>query len=45
MRYTKHRRLVSSAIAVTLGATTLAACGSSSDDDGGARSGPVSLTY
>ncbi|MEF9902220.1 ABC transporter substrate-binding protein [Streptomyces sp. P9-A2] len=45
MRYTIHRRLVSSAIAVTLGATTLAACGSSSDDDGGARSGPVSLTY
>ncbi|MFE7815895.1 ABC transporter substrate-binding protein [Streptomyces sp. NPDC057433] len=45
MRYTKHRRLVSSAIAVTLGATTLAACGSSSDDDSGARSGPVSLTY
>ncbi|MFD0212255.1 ABC transporter substrate-binding protein [Streptomyces hirsutus] len=45
MRYTKHRRLVSSALAVTLGATTLAACGSSSDDDGGARSGPVSLTY
>ncbi|SDD15159.1 ABC transporter substrate-binding protein [Streptomyces prasinopilosus] len=43
MRYTKHRRLVSSAMAVTLGATTLAACGSS--DDGGARSGPVSLTY
>ncbi|MFD3824545.1 extracellular solute-binding protein [Streptomyces sp. NPDC058625] len=45
MRYTKHRRLVSSAIAVTLGATTLAACGSSSDDDSGAQSGPVSLTY
>lgn len=45
MRYTKHRRLVSSALAVTLGATTLAACGPSSDDDGGARSGPVSLTY
>ncbi|GAB2802337.1 extracellular solute-binding protein [Streptomyces chlorus] len=45
MRYTIHRRLVSSAIAVTLGATMLAACGSSSDDDSGARSGPVSLTY
>ncbi|MFD3731857.1 extracellular solute-binding protein [Streptomyces sp. NPDC058632] len=45
MRYTKHRRLVSSAIAVTLGATTLAACGSSSDDDSGVQSGPVSLTY
>ncbi|MCX2924170.1 ABC transporter substrate-binding protein [Streptomyces sp. NEAU-W12] len=45
MRYTKHRRLVGSAIAVTLGATTLAACGSSSDDGSGARSGPVSLTY
>ncbi|GAB2464997.1 ABC transporter substrate-binding protein [Streptomyces incanus] len=45
MRYTKHRRLVGSAMAVTLGATALAACGSSSDDDSGARSGPVSLTY
>ncbi len=45
MPYTKHRRLVSSAVAVTLGASVLAACGSSSDDDGGARSGPVSLTY
>ncbi|MFC8425680.1 ABC transporter substrate-binding protein [Streptomyces sp. NPDC057236] len=44
MPYTKRRRLVSSAVAVTLGATALAACGSSSDD-GGARSGPVSLTY
>ena len=31
-------------MAVTLGATALAACGSS-DDDGEARSGPVSLTY
>ncbi|MBO0518439.1 sugar ABC transporter substrate-binding protein, partial [Streptomyces beijiangensis] len=41
----KHRRLVSSSMAVMLGATTLAACGSSSDDDSGARSGPVSLTY
>ncbi|MFF9489364.1 ABC transporter substrate-binding protein [Streptomyces sp. NPDC014676] len=44
MPYTKRRRLVSSAVAVALGATALAACGSSSDD-GGARSGPVSLTY
>ncbi|MFJ9660043.1 ABC transporter substrate-binding protein [Streptomyces griseoflavus] len=45
MPYTKHRRLVSSAVAVVLGASALAACGSSSDDDGGARPGPVSLTY
>lgn len=45
MPYTKHRRLVSSAVAVALGATALTACGSSSDDDGAARSGPVSLTY
>ncbi|MGW4025690.1 ABC transporter substrate-binding protein [Streptomyces sp. NPDC005009] len=44
MPYTKRRRLVSSAVAVALGATALAACGSSSDD-GEARSGPVSLTY
>ncbi|MFD3629212.1 MULTISPECIES: ABC transporter substrate-binding protein [unclassified Streptomyces] len=44
MPYTKRRRLVSSAVAVTLGASALAACGSSSDD-GEARSGPVSLTY
>ncbi|MGC2999907.1 ABC transporter substrate-binding protein [Streptomyces sp. G35A] len=43
MPYTKRRRLVSSAVAVALGATALAACGSS--DDGEARSGPVSLTY
>ncbi|GGW29927.1 ABC transporter substrate-binding protein [Streptomyces griseoloalbus] len=45
MPYTKRRRLVSSAVAVTLGATALAACGSESGDDGDARSGPVSLTY
>ncbi|GGQ84883.1 extracellular solute-binding protein [Streptomyces pilosus] len=45
MPYTKHRRLVGTAVAVTLGASALAACGSSSDDDGEARSGPVSLTY
>ncbi|GAA3985407.1 extracellular solute-binding protein [Streptomyces marokkonensis] len=44
MPYTKRRRLVTSAVAVALGATTLAACGSS-DDSGDARSGPVSLTY
>ncbi|MCT7353150.1 extracellular solute-binding protein [Streptomyces sp. 15-116A] len=45
MPYTKRRRLVSSAVAVALGASALAACGSSSDDDGEAQSGPVSLTY
>lgn len=30
----KHRRFVATAVAVTLGATTLAACGGSSDDSG-----------
>ncbi|MGV9455904.1 ABC transporter substrate-binding protein [Streptomyces sp. NPDC003635] len=40
----KRRRLVASTIAVALGATALAACGSS-DDDTEAESGPVSLTY
>ncbi|CAL9371039.1 hypothetical protein SUDANB176_00868 [Streptomyces sp. enrichment culture] len=44
MPYTKRRRLVSSAVAVALGATALAACGSESTDDE-AQSGPVSLTY
>ncbi|MGQ4333977.1 ABC transporter substrate-binding protein, partial [Streptomyces hayashii] len=48
MPNTKRRRLLvrgaASALAVTLGATALAACGSS-DDDGGTASGPVSLTY
>ncbi|MFC7897950.1 ABC transporter substrate-binding protein [Streptomyces sp. NPDC057381] len=44
MPYTKRRRLVTSAVAVALGASTLAACGSS-DDGGDAQSGPVSLTY
>jgi multiple sugar transport system substrate-binding protein len=44
MPYTKRRRLVTSAVAVALGATTLAACGSS-DEGGDTRSGPVSLTY
>ncbi|MFJ9963434.1 ABC transporter substrate-binding protein [Streptomyces avermitilis] len=44
MPNTKHYRLVATALAVTLGATALAACGSS-DDDSDARSGPASLTY
>ncbi|MFE1341269.1 ABC transporter substrate-binding protein [Streptomyces sp. NPDC058733] len=44
MPYTKRRRLVTSAVAVALGATALAACGSS-DDQSDAQSGPVSLTY
>ncbi|MFJ8542123.1 ABC transporter substrate-binding protein [Streptomyces sp. NPDC093586] len=44
MPYTKRHRLVTTAVAVALGATTLAACGSS-DDGGDAQSGPVSLTY
>ncbi|MFE0731606.1 sugar ABC transporter substrate-binding protein [Streptomyces antibioticus] len=44
MPNTKRRRLVASAVAATLGATALAACGSS-DDGGRTSSGPVSLTY
>jgi multiple sugar transport system substrate-binding protein len=43
MPHTKRRRLVTTALAVALGATTLAACGSG--DDSKAESGPVSLTY
>ncbi|CAL9641371.1 extracellular solute-binding protein [Streptomyces sp. Tu 3180] len=43
MPHTKRRRLVAAAVATALGATALAACGSSEDDE--ARSGPVSLTY
>jgi len=48
MPHTKLRRLVTISVAVTLGATALAACGSSDDDsakDNEADSGPVSLTY
>ncbi|MEU6192609.1 extracellular solute-binding protein [Streptomyces sp. NPDC047061] len=44
MPHTKRRRLVTTAVAISLGATALAACGSS-DDDSKADSGPVSLTY
>ncbi|MEU9404467.1 extracellular solute-binding protein [Streptomyces sp. NPDC048281] len=44
MPHTKRRRLVTTVVAVSLGATALAACGSS-DDDSKADSGPVSLTY
>ncbi|MFF5978802.1 ABC transporter substrate-binding protein [Streptomyces olindensis] len=44
MPYAKRRRLVTSAVALTLGATTLAACGSDSGDSE-TESGPVSLTY
>ncbi|MFJ3306980.1 ABC transporter substrate-binding protein [Streptomyces sp. NPDC086549] len=43
MPYTKRRRLVTTAVAVALGATALAACGSS--DNSKTESGPVSLTY
>ncbi|MFJ7151479.1 ABC transporter substrate-binding protein [Streptomyces sp. NPDC100445] len=43
MPHPKRRRLVTTALAVSLGATTLAACGS--EDGGKAESGPVSLTY
>ncbi|MFW6690692.1 ABC transporter substrate-binding protein [Streptomyces sp. MAR4 CNX-425] len=39
----KRRRLLSATIAVTLGATALAACGS--DDEGDAQAGPAELTY
>src|SRR3954452_1000281 len=44
MPNTKRSRLVASTIAVALGATALAACGSS-DSDSKNNSGPVSLTY
>ncbi|MFD0313205.1 ABC transporter substrate-binding protein [Streptomyces flavalbus] len=44
MPNTTRRRLVTMSVAVALGATALTACGSS-DDDGDAQSGPVSLTY
>ncbi|MFI2636059.1 ABC transporter substrate-binding protein [Streptomyces collinus] len=44
MPYTKRRRLVRTAVAIALGATTLAACGSESAD-GETQSGPASLTY
>ncbi|WP_320777431.1 ABC transporter substrate-binding protein [Streptomyces sp. CRN 30] len=43
MPNTKHRRFVATAVAVALGTTTLAACGSS--DEGDAQSGPAKLTY
>ncbi|MER6732046.1 ABC transporter substrate-binding protein [Streptomyces puniciscabiei] len=43
MPHTKRRRLVTTALAVALGATTLAACGSR--DGSRSESGPVSLTY
>lgn len=40
------RRTVTAALAAALGATTLAACGSSDDGNGGdAEGGPASLTY
>ncbi|MFF5969412.1 ABC transporter substrate-binding protein [Streptomyces collinus] len=44
MPYTKRRRLVTTAVAIALGATTLAACGSESADSD-TESGPASLTY
>ncbi|RPE37869.1 carbohydrate ABC transporter substrate-binding protein (CUT1 family) [Streptomyces sp. Ag109_O5-1] len=43
MPNTKRARLVASTIAIALGATALAACGSS--DDSKADSGPVNLTF
>ncbi|OAH12634.1 extracellular solute-binding protein [Streptomyces jeddahensis] len=48
MPFTLRRRLrpaAATAVAVALGASTLAACGSSDDDSEEAQSGPVSLTY
>ncbi|MEU2545933.1 extracellular solute-binding protein [Streptomyces roseolus] len=39
------RRSLAAATAVLLGATALTACGSDSDDEAGAGSGPVKLTY
>ncbi|MFE0472912.1 ABC transporter substrate-binding protein [Streptomyces sp. NPDC058947] len=44
MPHTTRRRLVTSAVALALGTTALAACGTESGD-GGTASGPVSLTY
>ncbi|MBO4252475.1 ABC transporter substrate-binding protein [Streptomyces griseorubiginosus] len=44
MPNTKRRRLVATSVAVALGATALAACGSSNDDSK-AEPGPVTLTY
>ncbi|MFI9344832.1 ABC transporter substrate-binding protein [Streptomyces sp. NPDC052773] len=44
MPNTKRSRLVATAVAVTLGTTALAACGSE-EGDSEAQSGPVSLTY
>ncbi|MEV5355338.1 extracellular solute-binding protein [Streptomyces sp. NPDC052693] len=44
MPYTTRRRLVTSAVALALGATALTACGTGSGDSG-TESGPVSLTY
>jgi multiple sugar transport system substrate-binding protein len=44
MPYTKRRRLVTTAVVVALGATSLAACGSENGDSE-TESGPVSLTY
>jgi multiple sugar transport system substrate-binding protein len=44
MPYTKRRRLVRTAVAIALGAATLAACGSESGDSD-TESGPASLTY
>ncbi|AYN42817.1 extracellular solute-binding protein [Streptomyces dangxiongensis] len=43
MPHTKRRRLVTTALAVSLGATALAGCGS--EDGSKTESGPVSLTY
>jgi len=46
MPNTKHSRLVATALAVTLGATALAACGTEKkDSDNDAQAGPASLTY
>ncbi|MFJ4689279.1 extracellular solute-binding protein [Streptomyces sp. NPDC088789] len=45
MPVTKHRHLTAGTLAVVLGATSLAACGSSDDDKSADSSGPVSLTY
>ncbi|MET7982787.1 MULTISPECIES: extracellular solute-binding protein [unclassified Streptomyces] len=45
MPITKHNRLVASTIAVVLGATSLAACGSSDDGKSESQSGPATLTF
>ncbi|MEV7085695.1 extracellular solute-binding protein [Streptomyces sp. NPDC093085] len=45
MHFTTRRRLVATSLAIALGATTLAACGSGSGDDDAQGDGPADLVY